>query len=161
MESYFFINRNGEFRIAEADPLLPETWPYTREEIREVHLDCTKLFLSRPIKIPNRRELEKLQELLDYIAVGYKEKLSVGFALKRIGMSKSRFHVFFKSQSGMSYVDYINKVRMERAARMLFETGWTVESICCDCGFDTPSNFYKCFKKYYGVTPAKFKSGRK
>jgi len=40
MESYFFINRNGEFRIAEADPLL--------------------------------------QELLNYIAVGYKEKQSVG-----------------------------------------------------------------------------------
>jgi len=157
MESYFFINRNGEFRIVEADPLLPETWPYKREEIREVHLDCTKLFLYCPASHSNLHESEKLKKLLDCIAVRYNEKLDVDFALSEMGMGKSRFHAFFRSQTGMSFVAYINKVRMEQAARMLIETDHTVDTVAYDCGFDSPSHFYKCFKERYGVSPGKLK----
>jgi len=77
-----------------------------------------------------------------------------------MGMSKSRFSAFFRNQTGMS----LNKVRIEQSARLLIETDMTVESIEFDCGFASLPIFYKCFKKYYGVSPARLRQktgGRK
>ena len=154
MEDYIFFHQDGRTTCkATADPSRPETWPFPREEITKVYLDCTKLFLSVPVAITNRHESEKLQELLDGIAVRYKEKWRIDFALEKMGMSKSRFSAFFRSRTGMSFVTYINKVRIEQARCLLFETYMTVESIGFDCGFDSPSHFYK----YYGVSPARFR----
>jgi len=151
MEKYIFYNRKGESCTAEADPSRPETWPFLREDIREVHIDCTKRFLAI------RHESEKLNELLDSIAVRYKEKWKLDFALAKMGMEKSRFCDFFRRKTGMSFIAYINKVKLEQAAHLLKETNLKIETVGFDCGFDSPSHFYKCFKKYYGVSPARFK----
>jgi transcriptional regulator GlxA family with amidase domain len=108
--------------------------------------------------LPYRQhDLVKLQELLDCIAVRYKEKLTFDFALSMMSMSKSRFCDFFRHNTGISFVACINKVRTEKAACLLMETELTVESIGYDCGFDSPSSFYKCFKAHYGVSPARFR----
>jgi len=72
-------------------------------------------------------------------------------------MEKSRFCDFFRRETGMSFVAYINKVKLEHAARLLLETDLKVESVGYDCGFDSPSHFYKCFKEHYGLSPARYK----
>jgi len=158
MKKYFFFHLDGRSCTAEANPFRPETWPYLREEIGKVLFDCTEQFLSHPVCLLNRRELEKLRELLDCIDARYKEKLSLEFALEKMGMGKSRFSAFFRNQTGMSLVAYINKVRIEQAARLLIETNRKSEAVGFDCGFDSPSHFYKCFKERYGISPAQFKS---
>jgi len=175
MENYIFFHRNGECRITKADPARPETWPYQQEEIRDVHQDCTELFLKRaviprltrdpltvrfaaPAMTEGNKESENLQKLLEYIADHYKEKLSVDFALEKMNMGKSRFHAFFRSQTGMSFVTYINKERIKKALPLLLETNQTIETIGFDCGFDSPSHFYKCFKEHYGMSPARYRA---
>ena len=166
MDRYMFFRRDGSYREQDADPSRPQTWPYTREEITKVCLDCTERFLLAgkevvpPLMSALPRltpELKKLGELLDDIDSRYKEKLTRDFALNKMGMSKSRFSAFFRNQTGMTYVAYINKERIKKAVPMLIETDMTVESIGFDCGFDSLPIFYKCFKKYYGVSPARFR----
>ena len=49
MENYIFFHRTGQCRKAKADPSRPETWPFAKDEIREVHQDCTELFLKRAV----------------------------------------------------------------------------------------------------------------
>lgn len=159
MKLYCFFRLNGEACTKEADPLRPETWPYPREEIEKVHLDCTDLFLSFSHPIP--REKEKFRELLDCISIRYKEKLSFDFALSVMGMGKTRFCKYFRNQTGMSLVAYINKIRIEHAARFLIETDRTTEAIGFDCGFDSCSNFFRCFNKYFGTSPAQFRLKKK
>ena len=164
MEKYIFFNLKGECCEKEAHPSRPETLPFPREEIKHVFLNCTGLFLTPYTPSPKwrggwgvRSELENLQKLLDYIADRYKEKLTFDFALSMMGMSKSRFCVFFRNQTGMTYIAYINKVRIGKAVPLLLETNLTVEAIGFDCGFDSPPNFYKCFKKHFGMSPARFR----
>jgi len=164
MENYIFFHRNGECRKAKADPSRPDTWPFAKDKIREVHQDCTEMFLLTPCSPRQsgegsgvRIESVNLQKLLDCISDRYKEKLTLDFALSLMGMSKSRFCAFFRTGIGMSYIAYINKERIKKAIPLLLETNQTVEAIGFDCGFDSPSHFYKCFKEQCGVSPAKFR----
>lgn len=157
MRKYIFFHKSGGYCRTEAEFSRLETWPYRREEIKEVYLDCTGLFLSRPVSVTNRHESERLRELLDCITARYKEKLKLDFALDRMRMEKSRFCEFFRNQTGMSFVAYINKVRIEQAARLVVETDEKLETIGFDCGFDSPSHFYKCFKEHYEVSPGRLR----
>ena len=168
MENYVFFHRDGRNCKQDADPSRPDTWPYVREDITKVYLDCTERFLFIEENVVSRRtilrphttrELKKLQELLETIDIHYKEKLTRDFALKKMSMSKSRFSAFFRSQTGMTYISYLNKERAIKAALMLIETDMTVESIGFDCGFDSLPVFYKCFKEHYGMTPGEFREG--
>ena len=101
------------------------------------------------------------KELLNYIADRYKEKLTFDLALSVMGMSKSRFCVFFRNQTGMTYIAYINRERIKNAVPLLLETDLPVETVGYDCGFDSPPSFYKCFKEHYGVSPARFRAREK
>jgi transcriptional regulator GlxA family with amidase domain len=46
---------------------------------------------------------------------------------------------------------------IEQAAKLLLETDLTCEQVWYDCGFPTPSLFYRLFKEHYRKAPAEFK----
>ena len=151
---YVFCHRNGRLQRAKANPLRPESWPFKREEIAQVFADCTAQFLS---VVSNNYVQNQIKELTDYIHRNYPKALTMDFALKMTGMSKSNFCRRFKQETGMSLIAYINKVRLEQAARLLRETDLPCTTIGYDCGFSTLSVFYKLFKEGFGRAPGEFR----
>lgn len=73
-------------------------------------------------------------------------------------MSPSRLGHLFKQQQGVSVADYINDVRLEHVRRLLGETRISIKEIMERVGFVNESNFYKRFKRQYGVTPARYRT---
>lgn len=66
------------------------------------------------------------------------------------------YFVIFKKYMGMSCVQYIKNVRLERAADQ-FENGETnTLEVALACGFSNLSYFHREFKKKYGMTPKRF-----
>ncbi|MBQ7726694.1 MAG: AraC family transcriptional regulator, partial [Clostridia bacterium] len=61
----------------------------------------------------------------------------------------------FKNYFGMSPYQYILQCRINKATLLLLQ-GKDVDIIIKDCGFGTPTNFYRRFKNMTGMTPAKF-----
>ncbi len=53
--------------------------------------------------------------------------------------------------------EFINKLRVEHAARQLLNSDEKIYSIACDAGFENLSNFYHQFKKYYHLPPAAYR----
>jgi AraC-like DNA-binding protein len=102
-----------------------------------------------------------LQALFKYISVNYSQKgIDIAFAANCIGLSRYEFCRFFKKQTNMTFITYINKVRIEQAARMLLETKLSCANIGYDCGFSNPSYFDSLFKKYYGILPVAYRRDR-
>ena len=155
-QTYVFYDIEGQVCRAEANPLKPETFPFPKERIATVYQDCTYLFVGNS-ECKNNPRKEKIRELLAYIAVHYAEKICLDFALRRTGMGKSLFEELFVQEAGMSFVAYINKVKLERAAQMLRETDLPCSAIGYDCGFASVSLFYKLFKDYFGKAPGKLR----
>lgn len=75
----------------------------------------------------------------------------------RIGLSPSYFSRVFKSAMQMSFPDYVNRIRMRNAERLLLSGEVSITEISECVGFCSCAYFISCFRKTYGTTPAKYR----
>lgn len=85
---------------------------------------------------------------------------SVSSIVAQTNYSHSQFLKIFKQYTGISIIQYLNRVRIEYAAELLRHTDKTVLSVCEDCGYDSLSFFIKTFKAQYGQTPLQYRKAR-
>lgn len=79
---------------------------------------------------------------------------------KRISMSETKMSALFKQVFGDSIYNYYQRMRMEEAAFLLRESGYSVSEIGYRLGFSNLSHFSRLFKKHYDLTPKKYSSVR-
>lgn len=74
-----------------------------------------------------------------------------------IGLSRGQLYRKVKSMLGYSVNDYINRVRMKKAKRLLAENDTPIADIAFQVGFSTSAYFSTAFKNYFGSTPSEFR----
>ena len=95
---------------------------------------------------------EKLCELVKWTEEKYCDKISIEDAASFIGYSKYYFCTYFKKLTGISYMSYLNHVRIYNACRLL-RAGASAQDVCEAVGFESQSYFSRLFKSIEGVTP--------
>lgn len=73
-----------------------------------------------------------------------------------MNMSRSNLHIKLKALTGESALDFIRKIRFKEACRLLKEGRHSISEISDMVGFNTPSYFATCFKKYMGCLPTEY-----
>ena len=104
----------------------------------------------------------KKEELIAPALVRLKEDitdpaLSVELLSELCGLSEVYFRRIFLHKIGLSPKEYIIKGRMQRAAELLRAGELEVSEIATLCGYAEPCHFSREFKRYYGVSPSKYK----
>ena len=94
----------------------------------------------------------KLPAILEYVDRHYTE-ISVAQVAEYFGYSANYFSKYFKRETGSSFVDYVNKKRINKAVELLVATDYTVDVICSEVGFSDKKHFYELFKRLVGTTP--------
>ena len=84
---------------------------------------------------------------------------SVAGIASECGLSPSRFMHLFKSETGIRFTEYLHKVRIREAQRLLRFTNETIGEIARHVGFRDQSYFGAVFKRVTGTTPRRFRSG--
>lgn len=100
------------------------------------------------------RFLEKLNSLIDEhidMSDGLIELLA-----DKMSMSRSNMHKKIKKLSDMTPNDYIQLIRLKKAADLLCTTNYKINEISSMTGFNTPSYFSKCFFNRFGILPKDF-----
>lgn len=98
-----------------------------------------------------------LQDLIRWTHENYARKISIDEVASLTGYSKYHFCCQFKAQTGMTYMQYLNSVRMEHACLML-RNGESVQSVCRNVGFENVSHFTQTFKRIRHMTPHQYAS---
>ena len=75
---------------------------------------------------------------------------------KAMNMSRSNLHLKLKALTGESALDFIRKIRFKEACRLLKDGRFSISEISDRVGFNTPSYFATCFKKYMGCLPTEY-----
>lgn len=81
---------------------------------------------------------------------------SVDDLSRAMGMSRSTLHLKLKSITGESTIDFIRKIKFDRACQLLQEGRYTIAEISTMVGFSTPSYFTGSFKKQMGCLPTEY-----
>ena len=71
-------------------------------------------------------------------------------------VSRTTLHMKMKAVTGGSTTDFIRKIRLEHACRLLREGRYSVSEVSAMTGFNTPSYFATTFRKYIGCLPSKY-----
>lgn len=109
--------------------------------------------VSLSVKIKSERNLTRLQAITDYVKVHYKESISLAEAAKVTGFNPEYFCRFFKKYMGVTFLTYIQTMRLSRVYEELISTDYTITEILERHGVSNYRLFMKLFKKTYGCTP--------
>ncbi len=73
-----------------------------------------------------------------------------------MGMSRSSLHLKLKSLTGESALDFIRRIRFKEACRLMKDGRYSIAVISDMVGFNSPSYFATCFKRYMGCLPTEW-----
>lgn len=99
---------------------------------------------------------QKIKGVLEYIGLHYTENISIESLASSCYFSEYHFMRFFKKYVGMSCLDYIKSLRLQKAADLLEQQELSITDAAMSAGFSSLSYFYREFKKRYGMTPRQF-----
>ncbi|AGX43151.1 AraC family transcriptional regulator [Clostridium saccharobutylicum] len=107
--------------------------------------------------------LARFDDIIKYIENNYYEKIKLEELAKMANMSTYYFVRSFKQITGRSPIDYINKLRIDKAFSLLKGGKFNVTEAALDCGFNDVNYFSRLFKKYNKMSPSEAKklSGKK
>ncbi len=108
----------------------------------------------------SRLNADSLQELINWTQQNYMKKISLDEVARRMGYSKYYFCSRFKELTGITYLSYLNSVRVSNAC-LLLQDGQPVQKVCTDCGFENVSYFIQVFKRIQHVTPHQYAAQRR
>ena len=95
----------------------------------------------------------RLRKLFDYTALHYAEKITVSQAATLVGMSRRRFLDLFKTMADMTWVKYLNDVRLTNAARLVKQTTLSIADIAAQVGYSDQSYMNRKFRQRFGHSP--------
>ncbi|VGO21731.1 AraC family transcriptional regulator [Pontiella sulfatireligans] len=109
------------------------------------------------LAVPVSRYLSGLRSTLNYIHDHFEESLKLEDMAAMSGASETYFCRLFKHETGMTFLNYLNGLRIERACVLLRDTTENALDICYQVGFNDYTHFGRQFKKHIGMSPAEFR----
>ena len=91
------------------------------------------------------------------MAEHYQDPLTLEQVSSVADLSPSYLSTVFKKDTGMTFLEYLSKIRMDAAKRLLKETNRTVADICGLVGYNDVRHFTKTFTKYSGLKPNEYR----
>lgn len=101
-----------------------------------------------------------IRKSLRYVDTHYDEDISLEEVASVINVSPQYFSRIFKEKTGITFVDYLTKVRIRKAKEWLSYSENTIQEICYKVGYKDPNYFARVFKKIVGITPKQFKASK-
>lgn len=113
--------------------------------------------MSRVKEKSVNKQLSKMKDILEYVALHYCEEIKLQSCADAVGFNPSYLSRFFSERMGVTFQEYIKKLRLEKAKWLLLTEKMLITEICYKSGFQDVKTFNKLFKKEYGVCPTVFR----
>ncbi|XCA84940.1 AraC family transcriptional regulator [Exiguobacterium mexicanum] len=135
------LKKDSAFALLDATLQLVVVWRY---------------WIQRP-PVTRRHGQERMQRMISYIHDHDTMKLSLEDIAAAGGLSRAECCRYFSKWGDISPLAYVQDVRMQRAARLLYETDSPVAEVANRLGFTSVSHFVQTFKKVHNRTPLAFR----
>jgi AraC-like DNA-binding protein len=115
--------------------------------------------LASPGYVPNPDpEIARIVDaVMSQVRMQLTEDLRMGDVARMVGMSEPTFSRFFKRNTGSTFVDYVRKLRIAQACKLLADGTMPITDICFEVGYRNISNFNRRFLAEKGMTPSRYR----
>ena len=139
------------------------------QKMNSVCSDCEKLGLfmciigrlcdiwHRDDQLDSKKRMLDINQVSAYIADHCDQDILLTDLAAMCSMSVSSMLRHFHKAFGTTPIDYLKKIRLDRAATLLLSTSLRVSEIADQCGFSSSSYFIAVFRKKFGKTPDEFR----
>jgi two-component system response regulator YesN len=129
----------------------------TQEELTRYLAASLNRFTNLVFNMLDGRHTRAIADAVDYIGVHYAEHLTLESVAKHVGYSPTYFSRIFREQTGSTFKEHMNALRIEKSKTLLLSGSFKVSDVCSMVGFSDQSYFCKTFRRICGVTPDKFR----
>lgn len=116
------------------------------------YLATLLIYLWRIITDAQKGKNYKFPAIVEYIDQNF-ANIKIQEVAEKFEYSTNYFSKLFKKNMNMSFMEYINRKRVNKAVFLLTTTNRTIDDICLEIGLNDKKHFYEMFKKYLGTTP--------
>ncbi len=102
-------------------------------------------------------EPDSVRKARNYIEENYDRPISLKEAAGVVNTSVRYFCKVFKNYTGITFVDYLTRLRIEKSKSLLLNPHKRISEIAYEVGFESLTQFNRSFKKYAGMTPTKYR----
>lgn len=162
--------RGLRFKIDDHTEIQQTLERMTKLEGLEYYIEMLKVFnlllqvterdkLSNPIDstVVFSKNLEKINKIYEYVFQNIQEGIKLDEAASLLNMAPSSFCRFFKKKTDITFMEYVKRVRVGMAAKLLAESDRQITQICFESGYNNLANFNHYFKNIMGKTPSEYR----
>lgn len=146
---------------------LEEAWFQSRVVSKKQHESILRLLsifsqhlaaLSNQLMVQEETaEAPAIVRARDYIEDNHMEEMSLDEVAKAVNMSAFYFCKMFKKSTGMTFTDYLARVRVEKVKNLLLNPHKRISEAAFEAGFQSLSQFNRVFRKIAGEAPTAYR----
>ncbi len=99
----------------------------------------------------------RLRDLIQFIKENLETRLTLGTICRYFRTDKFYLCRYFKKHTGLSVMDYVNRMRIVNAEKLIVQNSHTITDIGLMVGFSNITNFDRTFKRYTGISPREYR----
>ena len=129
----------------------------TAEQLGDILRDNLAIFFEEQAGAPDKAEAGDMADVMRYVQGHFAENINLTSVAMHFGYSANYFSRYFKQKTGVNFISYLNRVKIEEACRLLrADEKISVREIARRCGYNSPQQFIATFEKLVGMTPGAF-----
>lgn len=143
-----FSNEEFVDSINELIKEIEEKTEYLMQQDNEIEEDVPDYYSKSNVML--------IETAKKYIQMNYNKDISLDEIAKLVSMSTYHLSRIFSKFEGITYKDYLIKLRMEKAKQLMKEGKKSIKEISIEVGYTDQNYFSKSFKKYFSKSPSDF-----
>ncbi len=109
------------------------------------------------INLENSQDRVRVRQIQNYIQANYQGQISLNDLAEKLYLSNAYLSKYVKKHLGLTFLEYLNNVRLFHAVDELLYTNKNITRIALDNGFPTSAAFTKAFRDIHGESPSEYR----
>lgn len=129
-----------------------------KEQIEQWMMEYVDHFMDNMLENRSSVNTRLINSACEYIMKNYQRNILLEEVAQTVHLSPFYFSRLFKKEKGYNFADFVTRVRLDRAKKLLQNRDYTVVRIAAEVGYQDASYFCRAFRKAAGMTPNQYRS---